>query len=241
MTHRPDLSLAAAIQQSLGLRDYLWIARIERLRRQLLRSTASIEIVDFGAGSHAEQVDDRPRTENRCIATRSLRDTCVAASKSRAWNTILMRLVRAYRPARAVELGTCLGLSAAYQAAAMAVNGAGTLQTLEGSPALADLSTSHLRRLGLPHATVVTGRFTETLPAVLANGLQYAYIDGHHDETATLQYFDQIAAVADAGSVFVFDDIAWSAGMTRAWRAIQGNPRVVECLDLREIGIVRLR
>ena len=44
-----------------------------------------------------------------------------------------MRLVRELRPHSCLELGTGVGVSAGYQAAAMELNGVGRLLTLDGS------------------------------------------------------------------------------------------------------------
>ena len=66
-------------------------------------------------------------------------------------------------------MGTAVGISAAYQAAALALNGRGTFTTLEGAEPLADIARDNLRRLGLGMVEVVVGRFEDTLDAVLAH------------------------------------------------------------------------
>jgi predicted O-methyltransferase YrrM len=51
----------------------------------------------------------------------------------------LFKLVRTLQPATIVELGTCIGISAAYQAAAQQINHRGRIVTLEGSSTRAAL------------------------------------------------------------------------------------------------------
>ena len=81
---------------------------------------------------------------------------------------------------------------------------------------------------------MVTGRFQDTLQGVLQERapVDYAFIDGHHDEHATLRYFDQIHPHLAETALVIFDDVAWSAGMRRAWDALQADERIRTVLDL---------
>src|SRR6185436_17045659 len=100
---------------------------------------------------------------------------------------------REFRPSRCLEMGTNLGVSAAYQAAALAVNGSGELHTIESAPPLAELSRGHLASLQLA-AEVHQGKFADVLPGLLARTapLDYVFVDGHHDGPATVGYFAQL-------------------------------------------------
>ena len=62
---------------------------------------------------------------------------------------LLFNLVRGTRPATALELGSCLGLSAAYQAMAMQLNKCGRFVTLEGSPGFARIAAQTIATLEL--------------------------------------------------------------------------------------------
>jgi len=131
-------------------------------------------------------------------------------------------------------MGTAVGISAAYQAAALKLNGYGTLVTLEGATSLADIAKKNFQHLGLDTVEVIVGRFQDTLPGVLTDRqpVDYAFIDGHHDEQATLAYFEQILPFLAETSLLVFDDIAWSEGMKRAWKTIAQDRRVGVAVDL---------
>jgi predicted O-methyltransferase YrrM len=136
-------------------------------------------------------------------------------------------------------MGTSVGVSAAYQAAALRLNGYGSLVTLEGATSLADIAKNNFQQLGLDTVEVVVGRFQDTLPDVLASRqpVDYVFVDGHHDEQATLAYFEQILKFLAETALIVFDDIAWSEGMKRAWNTIAHDRRVGVAVDLGEVGL----
>jgi predicted O-methyltransferase YrrM len=135
-----------------------------------------------------------------------------------------------------------MGISAAYEAAAFQLAGAGHLVSIEGSPPSAQLAEQHLSGLGLFPAfvSVRTGRFADVLPSLLADtsDLDYVFIDGHHDEAATLSYFADCKPQLIPGATVVFDDIRWSAGMLNAWQQIMDDPDVAVSLDCGNVGIV---
>lgn len=221
------------------LEEHAWTERIETLRTDLVASTELVTVVNYGAGKPGTSKTARQMRRGKSSTT-TVGAVCRQASKPASWAGLLLAIVREYHPHHAIELGTSLGLSAAYQGAGLYMNGdGGTLHTLEGAPELADLARRHLAGLGLDDVTVVTGRFDQTLGGVLRSlgTIDYAFVDGHHDEAATLAYFETLLPVATPGAVLVFDDISWSDGMRRAWATIAADPRVGTSIGLRAIGI----
>lgn len=214
-----------------------WVDKIEALRTRLAADETVVSGVDYGAGSPGES-----RTAAEAARgvqwTKSVRRIS-AASKSRRWGQVLMQVVREVKPAYALELGTCVGISAAYQAAGLKCNGAGKLTTMEGAESLAQLSRAHFVELGLGNVEVVVGDFGHTLPSTLAAAKQvdYAYIDGHHDGQATQAYFEQILPHVPPGGVLIFDDIRWSAGMEQAWQSIVSHPGIRWSVDCFQVGL----
>ena len=208
-----------------------WITRIEAEREILQVSDSEIEIVDCAAGS--------PERGGRPTVTRKVGEMCRSSSKSRRWASLLFRLVRDIRAVNLLEMGTCMGISAAYQAAALALNGKGRLVTLEGSESLAGIARDMFQRLGLGNVEVIVGCFQETLAEVLngAGAPDYVFIDGHHQEEPTLEYFSRVICSTAPGALLVFDDIGWSDGMRRAWKKIESDQRVQATLDLGTLGL----
>ncbi len=211
------------------------------MRALLLTSQAPLEIEDFGAGT-GHRFDTTGATQTRHMVTKTL-GSMTLSSKPPQWAYLLFRLVRELKPSAVLEMGACVGISASYEAAALELNGAGTLLTLEGADVLAERSAHTLSELDLAHrAGVRLGQFADTIgPAVAElSPLGFAFIDGHHVEAATLDYMEQILPAMSDEAVFVFDDIAWSDGMRAAWSRIVADDRFALTIDLRSVGIAVL-
>ena len=160
-------------------------------------------------------------------------------SKDASDAVLLHLLVAAFEPRVALELGTNVGISSAYQAAALAHSGPGRLVTLESSPYRQRIAREMHARLGLLNVDYRMGLFTESLAPALNefDPVDYAFIDGDHQYQPTLDYFDAIWSHSAEGAVFVFDDIRWSEGMTRAWKEIRHDPRLTVVADLNSMGV----
>lgn len=165
---------------------------------------------------------------------------CARASQPPSGARMLHHLLAVWQPRRALELGTCVGISGGYQAAALP-SGA-TLTTLEGYSGLARQAEGTWRGAGIDNAEVVVGTFAETLDGVLQQGpWGYAYIDGHHVGSATIDYVDRIAAVSEPGALLVLDDIDYNDGMREAWALVQERDDVVASTTLGKLGLLALR
>jgi predicted O-methyltransferase YrrM len=206
-----------------------WIWRIEQERAKLLASREPLASFADGKGPY----DEGLTVHDACLASRRLHDAVA-----------LYLLVREMAPSRVIELGTNVGISGAYVAAALA-DGAGgldgsigTLTTLEASPARSVIAKRMHEALGLRNVQYVVGLFDQTLEsALVGNPVDFVFIDGHHQYEPTLDYFDRIWKHAADGAIFVFDDIRWSRGMERAWRLLQSDPRLNVVVDLCNLGI----
>ncbi len=219
------MGAAAAVQattfRQAAPEEQDWMDRVERVRAELEAS---------------EDVTDRWGREA------TIGEITRSASKKPLWASLLFRLVRHLRPATCIEMGTCVGISGAYQAAALALNGGGRLVSLEGHEVLVGVARGTFAKLGLAQAEVRAGLFEDTLDQALADldPVDYVFIDGHHKEDATLAYFEQVLPRLSRCATLVFDDITWSDGMERAWARLQEDERVTVSVDLRSIGVCLL-
>jgi len=231
-------SIGTVLSGSMAPDEEHIVGRIEAIRAQMDASPRMIVCTDFGAGDGTEA---RSPAEMRAgVEVRStLGEISRNSSKSPVGARLLFRLIRAVKPASCVEMGTCVGISAAYQAAALKLNGQGQLVTLEGAAELAAIAKENLELLGFEQVEVMVGRFEHTLPAALQrlSPVDYVFVDGHHDHAATLAYFEQVLVALSETAVVVFDDISWSAGMEEAWQLISRHPRVSLALDMGALGV----
>jgi hypothetical protein len=207
--------LARALEKSVSdtqtKAEQDWFDSIEKVRDRLLLSEERVQLVDYGAGPK----DDLASGTH---VIRAISEVCRTASKPRRWASVLFHVIRETHPKTSVELGTCLGISGAYQAAALRLNGAGRFITLEGAEGFAKIAASNFREFGFSDVRVVVGRFADTLPNVLRAHapIDYAFIDGHHEESATLAYFEQFVPFLSPSALLVFDDFDRSDEMKRA-------------------------
>jgi predicted O-methyltransferase YrrM len=226
--------------RALTPEESAFVDRIETERMRLEASDEEIELVDYGARPD-EQLSPAEMAAGRTVR-RVVGEVCRTSSKPPPAARILFDLIRDERPAMCLELGTCLGLSAAYEAAALELNGDGFLHTVEGSEPLASRAAEVISRVGLGHRVDVhTGRFADVLPGLLEEStFDYVFVDGHHDEGATIGYFEQIAPRVNGGKVMVFDDIGWSEGMRNAWKTIRSRPEVASSTEHGGLGLVKI-
>jgi predicted O-methyltransferase YrrM len=141
-----------------------------------------------------------------------------------------------FQPQTMLEFGTAAGISAMYLSKG---SPEGKLITMEGCMGLASIANKSFAKRNLK-IEVEVGDFDAILDNVLErnNKLDMVFFDGNHRKIPTLDYFEKCIAKADENSVFMFDDIHWSRGMSGAWKSIKKDKRVSVTIDLYWIGLV---
>lgn len=203
---------------------------VENRRTQLQASEQTITVTDLGAGSHVGAGQQR-----------RVRDIARTAAKPRQLGQLLFRLVNHFQPRTVLELGTSLGLTTAYLATP---NSKSQIITFEGCPATAAVARETFGRLGLRNVDLIEGNLDITLAptlAALTAPVDFVFFDGNHRYGPTIRYFEQCLTRRNDQSVFVFDDIHWSAEMDRAWQTIKAHPDVMLTVDLFFMGLVLFR
>ena len=201
---------------------------IEARRKELLANPKLITLQDYGAGSVPF---NRPQ--------RKISEIALTSSTPERFGKYLLSTADWMQAERILELGANLGIGAAYLASGMKSDG--KLISIEGDPQLAEIAKETLS-LVHPHknARVLRGSFDEQLESALQElgRVDLAFIDGHHQKSATLNYFQRIMPWIHEGTVLIFDDIHWSAGMEEAWQQLKVHPRVRMSIDLWRWGIL---
>lgn len=180
-------------------------------RTQLSRTSDLVIRRDLGAGE---------RKSGKKQATVSVQDMASRALTPEEDARALCRWLRCVAPkGRFLELGTSLGVMSAHVAAT-----GWEVDTWEGCPQTLEWAQKGWDTLGCSsgiHAQC--GNFLELAGRMGKEEFwDVVYLDGFHEEGATLHLVDALAP--HVREVLVIDDIAWSHGMHRAWRELQSRP-----------------
>ena len=205
--------------------------KIAKQRRKLLQKSQVIEITDFGSGTKLEAYSHR--FESVASITRN-------SSVSSKYGRLLFRLVEYFKPQTIIELGTSLGISTLYLAMA---NPDASVFTVDGCSTKSEQATGNFKSLHVSNIEQHIGRFDLVLPDLVkqTGKLDFAFIDGNHTYEATVGNFETLLSIANNDTVFVFDDIHWSAEMQKAWDVICDHERVSVSIDIFRFGIVFLK
>ena len=210
--------------------SYYCFADIERRRESLLADREELDVVDYGSGGSPE---GKHVTRRVCdIAREHLERARVGQ--------LLFRLVsylgrEQKRPLRIVELGTSLGITTAYLAAADSRN---RVVTLEGSSALIRVACRQWEQLGLTNIECIEGNIDNTLDEYTSEGVDIAYVDANHTYEATMRYANRLLSRLEEHGILVLDDIYYSREMTRAWEELKRDERVTTSMDLYDVGLL---
>lgn len=212
--------------------------KVDKLRNTYLASNEAVRIRDFGAGNLKTTLSGYQMNEGIDEIT-TISRVCKGASIPDRWGKLIFKVVREFKPDNCLELGTALGISAAYQIIALKLNNQGKLITIEGSEELANIADANLKNLQYPGYSVQSGRFKDVLANLLPEyqPVDFAFIDGHHDRIATKEYFEILYNALANRSILIFDDINWSKGMKEVWHEIYLDKRVKLSFDLHRWGI----
>jgi len=204
---------------------------IRQLRKELRQNTQLIDITDLGAGSKVNT--SRQRT---------IRDIAKNSQKPARFGRLLYRLIRRTKAHTVLDLGTSLGVTTAHLAEAAKETG-GRVTTFEGCPQTAAVARQNFDQLGIRNVTIVIGNLDETLVEQVKTlpPLDFVFFDANHRYEPTVRYFETCLTNIQNDTVFVFDDIHWSAEMEQAWQYIKAHPAVTVTVDLFWVGLVFFR
>ena len=218
--------LSKILYKNTNEKDY---QKIELTRKKLLRSSKKIKIQDFGAGSCINQNQ-----------TRKIKDIAKNSSKRKKYSQLLHRIVKFYESKNILELGTSLGISSLYLAKG---NKQAKVYTLEGCPETSKQAQLNFNFNNASNINLILGEFDSTLSNTLdkMKNIDLVFIDGNHQQNATISYFEKCLNYAHNDTIFIFDDIYWSIGMENAWKKIKSHSKTTLTIDLFHIGIVFIK
>ncbi|WP_386411046.1 O-methyltransferase [Sungkyunkwania multivorans] len=214
---------------------------LEKYRQHLLNDEEIITVTDFGSGSRVFKSNQR---KVAAIA----KNAGISPKRSQ----LLYRLVNYFQPKNILEIGTSLGIASSAMSLG---NPKAKIITLEGCPETSKVAKDAFDTFGLQNVELITTKFEDFFTHHPQPNTQHPkpkihhptptydliYFDGNHQKEATLDYFDTLLPTIHNDSVWVFDDIHWSAGMEEAWEKIKAHPSVTVTIDSFYWGLVFFR
>jgi predicted O-methyltransferase YrrM len=202
-------------------------AKLSDYRNVLLHNNNPIEITDFGSGSRVFKSNTRTIS---AIAKNS--GTPIKRAK------LFYRLTQYFKPNTTLELGTSLGIATHAMALGYPES---EITSIEGCPKMSAFTKRQLAKSKIKNVRIETGEFKRVLPQLKESNYDLIFFDGHHNKNATIAYFEALLPKAHNETLFVFDDIYWSKGMTEAWEYIKAHPSVTVTVDGFHLGFVFFR
>ncbi|WP_452220359.1 O-methyltransferase [Lacinutrix salivirga] len=201
--------------------------QLANYKTDLLNNDTSIEVTDLGVGSQVMKSN-----------TRIVSNIAKSAGTTSHRAKLFFRVVKYFKFETILELGTSMGIATH---AMHLGNPEAQITTVEGCPNISAFTAQTFERFQLKNITITTGDFNEVTKTLASNTYDLVYFDGNHQKEATLNYFNTLLKTAHNDSVFIFDDIYWSKGMTEAWETIKQHPKVTVTIDTFFWGIVFFR
>lgn len=201
--------------------------KLKNYRNTLKKSDIILEITDLGEGSKV--LDSKKRRVAKMIRK---------SSSTKKETKLLYRVTNYFKPKTILELGTSLGMGAYAMALSDA---ASNITTIEGCPNTSNFAKTKFKEFGVDNIKFITGDFTAIIPTLSTKGFDLIFFDGHHNKVATIQYFESLLPKTNNDTVFIFDDIYWSKGMTEAWEYIKAHRAVAVTIDCFSLGFVFFR
>ncbi|UKM63624.1 class I SAM-dependent methyltransferase [Flavobacteriaceae bacterium GSB9] len=196
-------------------------------RKALKKDKTEINVTDLGAGSRVA-----------IQKTRKVSEITKNAGTTNHRTKLLYRIVRYFKPLAVLELGTSLGIGT--HAISLGTPN-GKIVSIEGCPNISTFTKNRLQEYDAQNAEIVTGDITNELKKRTKNQYDLVFFDGNHQKEPTLSYFETLLETAHNDSIFIFDDIYWSKGMTEAWQIIKKHPKVTVTIDTFFWGLVFFR
>jgi predicted O-methyltransferase YrrM len=202
---------------------------LKKYRNELLQNKKTIEVTDFGAGSRVFKSNLRPIAQIAKTAG-------ISAKRAQ----LLFRLVNYFQPNTILEIGTSLGLATSTLSLG---NSKAYIITLEGCPETAKQAQLLLQKFNFNNVELTVTEFSSYFKNYQLSTIshQLIYFDGNHSKKATLDYFDLLLPTITNETVWIFDDIHWSAEMEEAWEIIKNNQKVTVSIDTFQWGLVFFR
>ncbi len=199
---------------------------IEKIRKSAFQNQRKTEATSQGAGSH--------------FASKGMIRIGKLAKQSTIplkYHYLLVGILEHIQAKSILELGSCCGLTSAILAKG---NPASNIYTVEGAQNRFDIAKSFFNSEKITNIEPICDDFDAAIEQFKQNQVQFdaVFVDGNHQYESTIRYFNRLLPIMKNEGLMVFDDIYWSAGMTRAWKRIKQTNENIVTIDLYKMGLV---
>ena len=199
--------------------------KINAQRQNLAQNRSLVDEIDFGQKS---RLKNKQRTVNSIYKSSSI------STKN---GELLFKIINHLKSQSIIELGTCLGVSTMYFASPNKQN---KVYTFEGNTARSKIARNTFKQLKLQNIELLEGDIDITLSSKIQEleTIDFVFFDANHSYEATLKYYELLKPLHNANTLFVFDDIYWSTGMTQAWNEINSDKTNTITISSSSMGFV---
>lgn len=157
------------------------------------------------------------------------------------WGQILLKLTSEFQSRMMLEIGMCIGMSAAYMAAG---SPEGKILTYENFAPLVPLAQDIFNYINISNVEIfLSNKSNDSLSAgstdqsfadriAVSQPFDFVFDDHIHKATPVLNYFNMITPHLANQAIYLFDDIMRNASMESAWKKIKHDPRVAITVTL---------
>lgn len=203
------------------------VLKVEQIRKSMLNDKQIIPVCDLGSGSLSAKY-------------RKVSDIARHSPVSRKYGKLLSNMASEFGDKLIVEMGTSLGISTAYMAAAARQS---KVITMEGCSETAAIARQNFAHMKLDNIMPLVGPFDELLPGLKQGRMKpgLVFIDGNHRKDPVMKYFKYISEISDSNTVVIIDDINYSAEMNEAWNELKEHSKVSVSIDIFQMGMLFFR
>lgn len=196
---------------------------INSLIQKLKGNHDILAVTDFGAGS------------KKLSNNRKVKDILATSTTRGKYGNLLFQMARFYQPKNVLELGTSLGIGAIHLKMG---NPNSHVTTIEACPNTFNQAAQNFKEVHL-EVEQFNSTFSDFFEGINNSELKYdlVFIDGHHDGEAVLNYLGHLKNHSHNETIYIIDDIRWSASMKKAWDTIVTDPDFHVTIDLFRMGI----
>jgi predicted O-methyltransferase YrrM len=224
-THSPFVYAFTDECQRIQL-DQAVVAELKTIGSYFKASDEVIEVNDQGVGSH------------RLSNERKVRDIYRVSSSKGKFGRLLFQISRYYAPKNILEFGTSLGVGTYCLAKG---NPEGKVVSIDACANTQAAARRMLEITKVDNCTLINSTFDEYLVQKPKEIFDLVFIDGHHDGKALLRYLEALKDNTHDDTIFILDDIRWSASMFEAWQKIINDPTYHVTMDFFRMGMILRR